>query len=289
MADKKVLFFSLIKKQHGRTSERTPGSNCRAIFEYIIGIADVLERQYDLNENKFCRLESVTETNRIQKLLFKSAIRNYRAPLIDRDSGNERDNPKTITEGERVKTHITVKYKRNEVLLCFETGKGTLQIQQFVNYLNHFANKFHDNEGSDRDYDFDFEIIVKENFLEELNSLNRVMTGELYVDKSVLGSEALNFSTRTTPVKHDLKMIISAERGLSIEGFLTDAFNRMNTGTSTINKIRVRGKNESDNNVIIDTDLITKTEFVSVEIHADTGEINSNHIFEQLVNIALTL
>lgn len=289
MSTKKVLFFNLTKVHIEDPEESSSGRDCKDIFDYIIGIRPIAGRQYDLTESKFCRLERITETNRIQKLLFKSATHKYRAPLLDRNSGNERDNPKRITEGERIKTHIAVRYKRNDVILCFETGMGTLQIQQFINYLNHFARQFHDANGTEMDYRFAYDIMVKDNFLTELRSLNRVMTGELFVDKSVLGSDALNYSERTTTVKHDLKMVISAERGLSIEGVLVDIFNRMNTGRSTIRKIRVKGKNENDNNVIIDSDLIAKTEFVDVDINTETGEIDTNTIFEQLVNIAIAL
>lgn len=266
-----------------------PGKSCKEIIEYISTLPTVLEKQYDLNENKFCRLEEVSEKSKIQKLLFKSATHKYRAPLMNKDSGAERNNPKKINEGERVKTHLTIKYNSNDVIICLESGFGTLQIKQFINYLNSFLSDYTILKGTQRDYSFNFEVIVKDNFLEELKKMNRVMEGEIYIDKSVLGSEALNYSDRTTTVKHDLKMVIKAERGFSIIGALTDIFNKLNSGKSTINKIRVRGKNENDNNIIIDSEFISKMEFVPITLHEETGEVNTELIFEQLIVIALTL
>jgi hypothetical protein len=289
MSSKKVLFYNLIKKNyinHGGGSE--PALIVKDILEYAITL-NALDRQYDLYNNKFCRLESINEQASIIKVVFHSATNKYRAPLIDRQSGDERDNPKLISEGERVKTHVVLRIQQNEILMVVEQGVGTMKIQQIVNYLNQFAIVYHANLDQERSYSFIFDIIAKDNFLTELNSLTRVIEGELFVDKQILGSEALNFSSRIEPVKHDVKLIIKAERGRSINNALTDAFNRFNGGHSRIHKIRVRGKNDQDNDVLIDTDIIAKTEYVEAELNQLTGEVNSAQIFDQMRNIALAL
>lgn len=270
-------------------NETNASTSIRDVLEYISNLVSLSDRQYDLSQTKFCRLEEVIDARNIQKLLFKSATHKYRAPLLDRNTGGERDNPKRITEGERIKTHILLKHKRDDVVMCLETGQGTLQIQQFINYLNHFLRDFYFSNDQDLNFEFRYSIIVKDNFLQELRNLSRVMTGELYVDKEILGSPALNFSNRINSVKHDLKMTITAVRGESISDFLIDAFNLMNRGRSRINKIRVKGKNESDNDVILDTEIIAKTEFVEVEVYPETGEVNSQTIFQQLTNIITPL
>jgi hypothetical protein len=289
MGTKKVLFYDLVKNNyvnHGNNSE--PAAISREILLHIITL-DALERQYDLYNNKFCRLETVQEQGTILKVVFLSATHKYRAPLLDRHSGDQRDNPKLITEGERIKTHIVMKFVENEVLMVVEQGVGTIKIQQIVNYLNSLAHKFHASLGTERSYSLTFDIIAKDNFIEELNSLTRVIEGELFVDKQILGSDALNYSNRIEPVKHNVKLIIKAERGLSITNALTDAFNNFNGGHSQIHKIRVRGKNDQDNDVLIDTDIIAKTEYVEAELNQLTGEVNSDQIFEQMRNIALAL
>lgn len=287
MTTKKVVFCTLIKRNHGPNSDIEPAINCKEIFDYISGLTRKA-KQYDLTNTRFCRLEDITGNAKVQRLLFKSATHKYRAPLIDRRTGNERENPKALSEGERIKTHIAIRYKKDEIILCIESGSGTLGMQQIVNYLNYHAQNYHTANHTSKEYSFDFEIIVKQNFLRELKKLNRVMEGELYINKTVLGSETLGYSNRITQVKHDIKMVITAQRGVSITGAVTDIFNKFNSGKSTINKIRVKGKNENDNNVIIDTELIARTEFVNVKIHGETGEVNTTEIFKHLEAIALT-
>lgn len=289
MSSKKVLFFNLIKKNYvNQGGEVEPALISKEIMQYAVGL-DLLARQYDLPNNKFCRIESIESSNIIQKVVFHSATNKYRAPLIDRHSGAERDNPKLITEGERVKTHVVFRFTENEVLMIVEQGVGTLKIQQIVNYLNKYALNYHAHNSEERNYSLNFDIIAKDNFLLELNGLNRVIEGDLFIDKQILGSSALNFSSRIEPVKQDVKLTIKAERGRSISHVLTDAFNVLNGGHSRIHKIRVRGRNDQDNDVIIDTDIIAKIEFVEAEINQLTGEIDSQQIFEQMHQIALRL
>jgi len=289
MSTKRVLFYDLVRNNYvNHGGNREPAAIVKDILLHAASL-DALARQYDLYNNKFCRLETVVEQGTILKVVFLSATNKYRAPLIDRHSGDQRDNPKLITEGERVKTHMVMKFTNDCVLLIVEQGVGTMKIQQIVNYINHFANSFHGSQSTERTYSITFDIIAKDNFLTELNSLTRVIEGELFVDKQILGSAALNYSSRIEPVKHNVKLVIKAERGRSITNALADAFNNFNGGHSQIHKIRVRGKNDQDNDVLIDTDIIAKTEYVDAELNQLTGEVNSDQIFEQMRDIALAL
>ena len=281
---RKVLFYTLSIKEY-ETETIMPGTISRDIFNYINGL-EPLEKQLDLSSDRFCQLESANTTDRILSVLFKSAKNQYRAPLLNRVTGTERPNPKALSEGERVKTHAVIKFSTDEVLLCVERGGGTLTINQIINYLNSKADLYHASIDDTRNYSFDFEIIAEDNFLTEVRSLDRVIEGELYIDKNVLGGEALEYSERTTDVKQDLKLIVKAERGRSITDTIVDVFNVFNSARrSTINRIRVKGKDEYANEKIIDSDIIAKMQFVDTEIHVDTGEINSDDIFRQMRSI----
>ncbi len=287
MLTRKVTFFSLIKKTYGEAVEK-PASNCREILNYL-GSLSSAKKKMDLTENKFCRLTKVIDEP-VQKVLFKSASNNYRAPLMSRSTGEERDNPKTLDEGETVKTHMVIKYTRQEVFVCLEKSSGTMTMQQFVNYLNSKATLYHKHVGTEKNYLFDFMIIVEDNFLQEVKGLERIIEGELYVNKSILGGEALNYSERTENVKEDLKLIVKAKRSMSIVNMIIDTFNKLNSGkVSTINRIRVRGKDDHANEVLIDSELIAKMQFVNSEINIETGEVNSASIFESMDIIASRL
>ncbi|MFN5847589.1 MAG: hypothetical protein ACK43K_03805, partial [Chitinophagales bacterium] len=100
-----------------------------------------------------------------------------------------------MTEGERIKTHCLVRItNNNEVIFCLESSTSTLSIQSIINYLNHFITQYFDAHNIENRYRIDFDIIAKDNFMEELQSLNRVVSTEVFIDKQILGSEALNYS-----------------------------------------------------------------------------------------------
>ncbi|MFN5847680.1 MAG: hypothetical protein ACK43K_04260, partial [Chitinophagales bacterium] len=86
-----------------------------------------------------------------------------------------------------------------------------------------------------------------------------------------------------------IKFTVKAHRGQSISNTVIDLYNNFSGGRSQIHKIRVQGKNEMNNNVVLDTELISKIESVEVEINNETGEVNSETIFEQLINIGQNL
>ena len=65
-------------------------------------------RKQDISDAKFCFLDSseFLEDDATLKLLFKSANHSYRAPLLNKNTIEERENPKTMDEGERKKNPL---------------------------------------------------------------------------------------------------------------------------------------------------------------------------------------
>jgi len=242
-------------------------------------------RKYDIHSKKFFLLDSLSSNNDTQKLTLKSASHSFRAPLIDRNTADERDNPKTITEGEVEKTHGVIKYMNDDVLLILEKYRGSVKPEHFVNYLNRFLESFETNlfQAGGR---FFYEILVKENFLQELRNMPRVLSTTVYADKRILGGEALNFSDRTTEIQDVVQVEIKAKRRQSMKRAAVDIYSKLNGGTYEISKIRIKGKTESNNDITIDTSFIEKREYVVATLNEDTGEVNSNSILAQLILIS---
>lgn len=293
MAQRKVLFFQLNKRVN---SLDRPNHGVKEDFLNIvnaISVRDKQTRQWDYSENKFCRLEEVDEVGQFAaNVLFYSAKYKFRPSLLHRDTGEERENPKQLGEGEKIKTHLVARFIGQQVIFCLEVGSGTLQITQIISYLNFMMRRLSAVTEGDSElphFFFGYEIIAKENFLQEVRSLQRVVEAQITVDKQILGSPALAFADRIEPVQQDLKIVVKAQRGLSMENAAVDLYNTLSGGSSPIRRIRVTGKNEQNNDVLIDTDLIAKVEFVPTEIHEDTGEVNTTSIFDQINAIAYRL
>jgi len=262
----------------------------KRIFEFVQA-QEKIARKIDLSTNKFCFLENseFNEDETIQKIVFKSAIHSYRAPLLDRETVDERDNPKTLQEGESQKTHFVAKYKDGDVILLAEKFRGGLAVQQFVEYLNKYKRFYEEVHNQELNYKFAFEIIAKDNLEEELENMNRVLNACVYVDKQLLGSEALDFSERLDTVQESIIIDIRASRTQSIKETAKDVIAKFNGGERVVHKVRIKGKNSTNNDVTIDTDFIEKREYIEAQLDEDTGEVNSTYLLFQLVEIADTL
>jgi hypothetical protein len=137
-------------------------------------------------------------------------------------------------------------------------------------------------------FSFHFEIIPRDNFREVLDSLQRVVCASVYIEKQLLGSDALNFSNRVNEVQEEIIVEVKAKRNRDISSTVNDLFAQFNGG-QIIKKIRIVGRNQSNNEIILDTDFIVKREYVNAQINEDTGEINSTYMFSQLLALALDL
>lgn len=241
---------------------------------------DKAERKENLNGDKFCLLDyfkKFTANNRCH-LVFKSATHSFRPPLLDSETATERDNPKRLQEGERHKTHIISKAINGDLILIVEKGKDTLNMNQIVSYLNHFLPLL----DLDVHLRFGYEIIAKDNFLEEVKNLNRVLCADVFVDKQLLGSQSLNYSERLNSVQHEVSINVKANIRDSIVDFVYDLYSKFNGGSNSIRRIRIVGKNHENNEVKINTDFIERQEYVLVQFDKDTGEILSNEMLIEM-------
>lgn len=245
---------------------------------------DRVQRKYDLTRDKFCFIESCSfdVSTHCAELLFKSAKHSYRAPLIDKNTVEERDNPKRIEEGEQVKTHLLLKFLEDDAVVFLETGLNLMTMSNIVEYLNSFLISYNIANDEIIEGQFTFDMIPRDDFQEVLDSMTRVVCAEIFVDKTLLGSDALNFSNITEDVQENMILTLKSEKKKSIKQTLCQIVHFFNGNQSQINRIRVKGKMPNNNDSIIDTAFIVKKEYVEVEQNEDTGEFNTSDMFAQL-------
>jgi hypothetical protein len=112
--------------------------------------------------------------------------------------------------------------------------------------------------------------------------MERVLCAEVFIDKQVLGSDALNFSERIEHVQDNIILEIKTERRETIKHTIYDIFSKLTGGPSVIRRIRVKGKTSDTNESIIDTSFINKKEYIDAQQNEDTGEYNTAYMFSQL-------
>lgn len=244
----------------------------------MITNSDLVSRKEDINENKigFIDFALYNENLASYRILFKSALHSFRPPLIDRITVTERESPKSLNEGERKQTHIVTKTVNGEVIVLVEEYQGSISINQLATYLNNFGRQLNPPAT------FGFDGMVKENFLEEIEALERITGAQIVVDKQILGSDALNFSNRLASIKHDVVISVKAENRESISDFARQIFNMINGGQETVRRLRITGRNTNNNEVSINTNIIERSEYVNPLLNEDTGEIISNEIFQEI-------
>lgn len=257
------------------------------LLNYISGLPKV-QRKYNLTKNKFCFIENYNfdENSQCVELLFKSAKHSYRAPLLDKNTVEARENPKRIEEGEQIKTHILLKFIENDAIAFLETGLNLMTMSNIVEYLNSFVVSYNNSAEEEIVGKFTFDMMPRDDFREVLDSMSRVVCAELFINKSLLGSDALNFCNITEDIQENIVLSLKSEKKKSIKNSLYQVISHFSGANSQINRIRVRGKMPNNNDGVIDTSFIIKKEYIEVEQNADTGEFDTTSMFAQLKFLA---
>ncbi len=263
-------------------SEINPADAFMLVANHINGLEKVF-RSLNLGNNKFCLLDSfgISRPRSRCKIVFKSATHSFRPNLIHRHTVNERESPKVLQEGEIEMTHIITKDIQGEIVFLMEKHLNGIGVSQFIKYLNEFSIQM----DMEEPLKFGYEIIVKDNFLNEINKLSRVTCADVFIDKQLLGSDALNYSNRIHQVKHEVILSVKAKNRDSIEDFARDLYSKLNGEESIIRKIRIVGRNEENNEVVINTDFIERQEYILAEINQITGELSTEDVFIEMNEI----
>ncbi len=290
----KILYKTISKYQWSKKVEdkNSPFLEIETLFKYIKK-RPKKKKFRDIQGDKFCFLENFSvdddkHRNRtIIKGFFKSARNQFRPNLINKKTGTERPNPKLLVEGDIERTHfaIIIDRKQNEVFMLLEYNFHGLTMNNIMDYLNFFNRKYLGSKNLPKNYKLHYFTIPKTGFLEALKSMKSAKIADVYFDKKLLGSEALKFSNRLIGVKNELKLTIGSERGESLKETAVDLFNTFNSGESSISKVRISGKDEQDNDIMIDTSFMNKMDYLKIDRNELTGDLNTTQLYSKLANL----
>lgn len=284
---RKIGFYSIKLQDKERKDLTYSTEKLKEIINFIMNLSKE-KRKVDIEKtNKFYFLKQVENKNSIQNIIFESAKYNHRPPLIDKETLNERDNPKKLTEGELEKTHVALKYKKEEIIVVLEERKAGVTIHQIISYFYNFAKMYYQSKNPPEEllYYFSIGVIPKGEFLAELKKLSRAIRLEVFLNKQLLGSEFLKYANKTEEVKDEIILTIKAQRMMSLKELAKQFFNEFGVRKAEIKKIRVIGISEEGNKVLLDTDIIKKVEYIETELERSTGVVRSNELFYKLNEI----
>ena len=237
-----------------------------------------------MDNDRFCFLfsQSYYAQTGMSKVIFKSAKHSYRAPLINKDTLVERENPKMMEEGEVFRTHFTIRQGDDESLVVIETARDLLTMKAIVSYINLYLNIYDNaNPNSPIGAQLEYSLIPEDNFEDALSSMTRVKVATVTVHKTIIGSPSLGFSKQLDDMQEDIEIVLKAKRNRSIYNYIFDLITAMNGGDTRITKIRVKGMKD-DVESVIDTSVIVKKTYIDVDRSDVTGEYSSPEIFSAM-------
>lgn len=282
---RKVKFYALAQNK-GKGFK--PASILKDVLDFSTQLA-IDDRVHDIDDHRFCYLDSANFNGTVGELIFKSAKRGYLPNLIHRHTLKERANPKDKDEGETEKTHAMIKFSKTDVYLVLEVNGLGISMYNLDHYFKLFLRKYLKYIGSDDKIALDYEPLAKEDFLDEINRMSRVVNSSIYVEKQILGSAALNFSNRTDSVQHQVEILIKAKRKDNIVQTVKDTFNKLAGGRSEIKRMRVQGKDNLNNDVSISTSFLEKTAFIEVDQNPNDNVISTTSVFRGLKENIISL
>ncbi len=246
--------------------------------EKLFELIESLNNSYiydDEKSNKFWRLDRKSFKGNVFKLIFKSGKYNHSPNYISRLDGNERTSDKDLNEGECEKTHLVIDISSSSLII--ESRKSGISAINVINYINSFC--------KEKKLNFPMVKVIKDlndDFLESLDSLTRVQSVELYVEKSIIGSDYMNLTEPTEESQEEVIITIKAQRKKTL-GLkdIKEKFNKIGLQGEKTKRIRVRGRDEDNINVLLDTLNQYKIERINVELNAD-GTVNSNSFFKKI-------
>lgn len=286
MEKRRIGFFNLYCIEGEKTLNVV--ENLAKTLRFIAIQTNKLKKK-DLNDDRICFLDfyDYNEEEGLIKILFKSARHSYRAPLLNRNTIESRENPKTKDEGEQVKTHLLIKFVEGDAIVFLETGRNILSMKIITEYLNTFISIYNNSHKKEHiEGYFRFNMIPRDDFNEVLENMQRVTFAEVFIDKQILGGDALNFSDRIETVQEDIVISLKPEKKKSIKQVVDDIISKATGVKSIIKRIRVKGKMSDSSESIIDTDFIVKKEYIDAQQSEETGEYNTQYMFSQLEQLA---
>ncbi|TYP91351.1 hypothetical protein BC792_12059 [Sphingobacterium allocomposti] len=285
----KISFNTLIKRNYGTQIEE-PYAEILTIIKYLSSIKSKKDRQMDLKENKFMRLERCQYDKTDKNIVvgfFKSAKHTYRPNLLDRDSGEERRSPKRLSEGEAEKTHFAVKTTKDDVFLLLEVNGNGVTIGQVVEYFNRMARAYRKSIKQTKPFSLKYYKMGKDDFKDEITKMRRVRLATIYYDKKILGNDYLNFSQRTASIQRNIEITVKAEKSQDIREPLIDIANhfssKANQTKRTMTKIRIEGKDENGTPTVIDTSFIEKVDSANLSVNPTTGQVETIEAYSNLI------
>lgn len=265
----------------------------KGIFRRLLEYIDKLPGEHriiaDDKTNKAVDIESIKvdtkQGSEFVKMVFKSCKYNHSPNYMSSLDGTERATDKKLSEGEKEITHMCMRLDLDEAYTIFEERRTGVSMYSVINFFNKNLIQLCQDEKKYVDGMLSFGYIPSDKFLDLIEKSQRIVSAELFVDRTLMGSQNLNLLDLDDSSRDDVVITIKAQKRKSLlKNVLKDTFNKLATEESRVNRIRLYAKDKDNFNMYIDTDAMKKVQEINVELKED-GTVDTYSIFSKMEEI----
>lgn len=286
---RKIGMYSICVKNRDTDKNESPKIISNLFTEVFKEISE--KRIFKVaGKSKVHHLYGFTKNSAFENIVFHSAKYNHRPPLLDTEKATLRSNPKRPQEGEAEASHICIGYSKTEAYCVCEERQVGITIGQVCDYLDYFYKQLYPKGNR---YLFEHAVIVKNDFLEALNSCKRIsvatVTRDLKIKKVEDDMYDLTGRKNHKEIQEEYSIVLRAKRKSSLVDTVKSLYRNMGKSELGITKLTVAGRGQTGAPIMFNTDLVRAVERLEVSLNEETGTVNSAEMFERMRNLVKLL
>ena len=251
-------------------------------FDYTEKLFNEIEKnknsiEYNnISDNRWYSVEKVNFSAQFIDCTLICCKYNYMPNLINVEDRSERNSPKKSSEGDKEKTHITIK----DNVIAYEQRRNGTSATILMRLMNTAWNNIRDSVDPSISKII-LRQVVEDDFLEIIHKANRIKNAKFLVSSTLINSEYFNFSNDSgVDDLYTLEIKATRKKSINKPSFI-DKIERILAEKEKIEKVTVDIIDEDNNPRIINTEEISKQFNIDVEKNSN-GEVIDVDIFSKL-------
>lgn len=251
-------------------------------FDYTEKLFNEIEKnknsiEYNnISDNRWYSVEKVNFSTQFIDCTLICCKYNYMPNLINVEDRSERNSPKKSSEGDKEKTHITIK----DNVIAYEQRRNGTSATILMRLMNIAWNNIRDSVDPSISKII-LRQVVEDDFLEIINKANRIKNAKFLVSSTLINSEYFNFSNDSgVDDLYTLEIKATRKKSINKTSFI-DKIERILAEKEKIEKVTVDIIDEDNNPRVINTEEISKQFNIDVEKNSN-GEVIDVDIFSKL-------
>lgn len=235
-------------------------------FDYTEKLFNEIEKnknsiEYNnITDNRWYSVEKVNFSAQFIDCTLICCKYNYMPNLINVEDRSERNSPKKSSEGDKEKTHITIK----DNVIAYEQRRNGTSATILMRLMNTAWNNIRDSVDPSISKII-LRQVVEDDFLEIIHKANRIKNAKFLVSSTLINSEYFNFSNDSgVDDLYTLEIKATRKKSINKSSFI-DKIERILAEKEKIEKVTVDIIDEDNNPRIINTEEISKQFNIDVE------------------------